>query len=505
MGFLRIFIALLIILFNSSLVYAVCPGTVTDCYTGTATEGIDTLTVIDCSYDAVNATVGAASSGDTVIVPACAVTTWSTQLTFTKSITFQGAGVGVTNIKSATGSANYLLKATLDSTNNLYITGFTFDIDSNSKGISLVGDPAREVRFHHNQVLNCKDATYPCFKTGELLYGVIDNNVFTGYPHFDLYGAGTAGITSWDTTDVEYSGNKKIYLEDNTISHDIFGTSQWAYSTIGQGGKAVWRYNNLISTNDNAAIYPVFDMHGNQTSGVYAGMVGEYYGNSIQASDIINDRDIRLFTHRGSKALMFYNLITSNTNGSHNIYNLEEYDDAVSPTTNETPQYVNDSYYWNNRKGVTSVTVNTGSNWTPEDDPNYCGDAVYPEGDCPSHLIAENTDYFMWTGTVAFDGTKQANSGMGCGTLAARPATCTTGVGYWATNQSCSDLTGMVGVSPATKINGTLYKCTETDIWTSYYTPYTYPHPLRGEVVSNFTLGSGAGMKLGTGATFKLQ
>ena len=69
--------------------------------------------------------------------------------------------------------------------------------------------------------------------------------------------------------------------------------------------------------------------------------------------------------------------------------------------------------------------------------------------------------------------------GVGCGTLANRPSTCSINQGYWATNQSCTDLTGMVGVRPSTPISGTLYKCTATNTWTPYYTPYTYPHPLR--------------------------
>ena len=71
-----------------------------------------------------------------------------------------------------------------------------------------------------------------------------------------------------------------------------------------------------------------------------------------------------------------------------------------------------------------------------------------------SDVLAANRDYYLWTGS--FTGA----TGVGSGTLAARPSTCTTGVGYWGTNTN------------------TLYRCTATNTWTTYYQPYTYPHPL---------------------------
>ena len=68
--------------------------------------------------------------------------------------------------------------------------------------------------------------------------------------------------------------------------------------------------------------------------------------------------------------------------------------------------------------------------------------------------IIANRDYY-YQGS-SFNGT----TGTGTGMLSARPSTCTPCVAYWATDTN------------------TLYQCSGTNTWTSYYTPYTYPHPL---------------------------
>lgn len=69
--------------------------------------------------------------------------------------------------------------------------------------------------------------------------------------------------------------------------------------------------------------------------------------------------------------------------------------------------------------------------------------------------------------TSPFNGT----SGVGWGTMANRPTTCTPYVGYWATDQGSWNQSGLGG-------QGELFVCTATNQWTLHYTPYTYPHPL---------------------------
>lgn len=78
--------------------------------------------------------------------------------------------------------------------------------------------------------------------------------------------------------------------------------------------------------------------------------------------------------------------------------------------------------------------------------------------------------------TSPFNGT----SGVGWGTLANRPTTCTPYVGYWATDQ------GSWNQSGNSFGQGELFVCSATNTWTLHYTPYTYPHPLTtGNIVSS--------------------
>ena len=91
-----------------------------------------------------------------------------------------------------------------------------------------------------------------------------------------------------------------------------------------------------------------------------------------------------------------------------------------------------------------------------------------------SDPVVENADFFNYS-----EGSNGA-SGVGCGKVVNLPATCRLGAGYWATEQSCTIVDGMVGAKPTTPISGTLYKCTAPNTWTASYRPYSYPHPMAG-------------------------
>jgi hypothetical protein len=82
-----------------------------------------------------------------------------------------------------------------------------------------------------------------------------------------------------------------------------------------------------------------------------------------------------------------------------------------------------------------------------------------------ANILRANRDYYDQTNS--FDGTV----GVGVGTLADRPATCTPGVAYWATDQGKWD-------STHSGPDGQLYVCTASNTWTLKYKPYVYPHPL---------------------------
>jgi hypothetical protein len=252
------------------------------------------------------------------------------------------------------------------------------------------------------------------------------------------WGSANGGYWDWDNFPELVWGmsNDSMYVENNTIS-DV----STCVCDQDEGGRYVFRYNQL----NGSGLSPWFDIHGGR--GVRGGFGGEVYGN------IYNTGGGKLIAHRGGRLAFHHN--SASGGGVYAPYN----NDGCPATTEER---INNSYIFINREGHSGSLI---QKW------------YYHLDDCGD--VAENSTFWMDKSNCVYPNTcSDITSGVGCGPLANRPTNCTTGTAYWATNQPCSDLTGMVGRNPATPISGTLYKCTSPNTWTAYYTPLVYPHPL---------------------------
>jgi hypothetical protein len=407
----------------------------------------DTKYAASCSYADVSTAAASASPGDDVMIPNCSAI-WDNQLYLTKGINLIGAGIGKTNIVSAFNGAYLVSYAPVDYSANwpMRISGISFDLNYKSGGLILNysdSDPTiqNKIRIDHNEFKNSTDSEIVLMING--YRGVADNNIFTGTAYPIRFASGPSQMWWNKWQGIVYGGrDNNFYFEDNVFQiQEILVDCQF-------GNRYAFRYNTITTMTPDGS-YPLMDMHGNQGH-LWACFGGEIYGNDIY----VQGSGGQILDQRGGKAVVYYNKINGDNIG---IKMREEYCDNLNRTTNSQPQHVSDSYNWANWKTSSNELV------TAYENDNLCG----------SYKIKENVDW--WSQKTNFDG----STGVGCGTLDGRPSTCTPGVGYWATNQSCSDLSGMVGAKPATPISGTLFKCIAPNKWADYYSPLQYPHPLR--------------------------
>lgn len=429
-------------------------------YAGTCSSascsGSGPWTSASASYEDVDHCVNAcAGRGDTVIVPADN-RSWGEPLTISKGVILRGAGIGSTTINCNTSSAIvYEPDSTALSQNEkIDISGFTFngatDYTIHIKNHSTT--PITKVKIHDNRFADVANGIV----VSGAVYGVAYANEFDRAPV--AFRAMGSDQTSWANFPREYGSPNNFYFEDNTITFSTPLTDYAGWIESGQGGRAVVRYNTWIGSTDE-----LWDVHGLQTPNLasapqapdceqYSTMVAEFYGNRID-----DGAPKRWMNHRGSWLMMFNNAWNS-SKGNPWIHNNEYSCDSCAKYGYGEGQHINNTYVWSN--------IANGAVINMEKSMDNCGAAGF-------YSITENVDFYNYAAN--FDG----SSGVGCGPLAQRPSSCTTGVAYWATDQSCSDLSGMAGTNPTTPISGTLYKCTAPNEWTAYYKPYGYPHPLR--------------------------
>jgi hypothetical protein len=295
------------------------------------------------------------------------------------------------------------------------------------------------------------------------------------------------GDLSWESPLLPGTANA-TYIEDNHFDYTPGVVLDGAYDSYA-GARLVFRFNTVKSTNMGG--------HGLDSGGLRSTLQQEVYRNTLTN---LGSSVYTWFQTRGGLHLIFDNTI-SGSGGSYNDYMwISNY--RSSCDTGECGTWGNcdgtsiqdqnlpgqQGYFCRDQVGR-GPTTNPSGDWPRNSSTPIFAQASFPayswnntyKGAVPTitsvqvsgynsntraqtfHLL-NNRDFYMEVPN--FTGA----SGTGSGTLASRPATCTTGVGYWATDQGSWNTQGASGV---------FYKCTSTNTWTLYYTPYTYPHPLQ--------------------------
>jgi len=445
----------------------------------------DTHTAISCSVSDVSFAITAATTGDIVSVPAgdC---TWNSAVSISKGIQLIGAGIGKTNI---TCSTPYCIYSDGGAANNVRVSGFTFNYAGS--GAYLVVMNGTGWRVDHNRLIgglgDGESVVGRSNVSGMFPYGLVDHNQMQNLGvlvmgSYAMLGENNQQHVLW-AQNPAMGGTAYVYIEDNTFTKTVDGVSNAVDANY--GGRYVFRYNT-ITTNAglNTALY--LENHSVQGNN-RATQRWEIYGN------IINNLSSNVyypFRIRGGTGVILYNSVIGNwTVDGIAFDNVRSYsavgdgglcngvstwdgnEDAYGYPCRDQIGRGYDTVLWSHSPvGAYAQPIMPAYGAINRTESNT--EVPFEVINNSANHIKANRDYYGYN--ASFDGT----TGVGAGTLAARPATCTTGVGYWATNQNTSSLTGMVGVDPATPISGTLYKCTATNTWTLYFTPYTYPHPL---------------------------
>ncbi len=469
-------------------------------------------------YSSVNTCVQGATENDTITVTAGdGSETWSSVLNIPRNINLVGPGRDSLIITIGTSTA----MITTGVLSGGSISGFEFFTAGEGSAINIRGTGWR---IHHNRYRKTQETSLNGVfvmpngsNTTTEPTGLIDNNeVINGKVVVFNGGNFTNESSHWASPSVIGTVNS-VYVEDNDFSMTWNGGSNCIDSN--HGGRYVFRYNTVIQAYAMA--------HGLQEYHERGTREWEVYGNTFRS---IGTGSYSAMFYRGGTGFIFANDTTSTVAYNYQIF-FDVTRDALATFTEPAGKCDGDSGWdgnlnasgWPCRDGI--GIGKDASQWQnlPEDHlpgptqelvpvylwSNYnSGVLISPTIASASALhIVANRDFYNHT--TSFSG----STGVGCGTLSQRNAINMegkpAGVGYWIPNaqydptaSSCTTLTGWVGDHPSnitttSFTSGTLYKWDGSQ-WISYYTPYEYPHPLRGETgpditaptVTNTTTGS---------------
>jgi hypothetical protein len=382
-----------------------------------------TLYTPGCSDANVETALTSATHRD-IIRMSSACSSFTLNITISDGILFDGNG--------STFDSSSSITVNPDTTHSTRLTNFTLAGDIDFGGFSTTTAPWR---LDHVTLTGTGSPGVVVINTA-MSPGLIDHVTHTNvsgaqeFIHLTGYAVNCNTLelpcTPW--TDAHTPGSAaQVYLEDNTFT-GTGANNGWAQSYY--GARTVVRFNTLNKVN--------YDNHG--TAGTRGGRWWEVYGNTV------------------SNETEFYPNIRAGSGVIFNESNLDAglcEEDSGYPAQDQIgrgeDQTLYPAYAW----------LYTGSVL-----PDECG-APETEG-----MVQFNRDVYTDEDSASCTGGSTCTSGVGSGTTL--PTSCTTGTAFWDT-----DAGGDWNTTGGGANDGALYKCTPTDTWTLYYTPYTYPHPLQ--------------------------
>lgn len=487
----------------------------------------DVYTAASCSSADVSAAMALASTGDTVAIPA-GTCNWTSQVAWTAPANTSLVGAGnhtigggdVTNIVDNSSTNAPILKITTNSSGvfrmgHLTIKGGNGGIKD--AGMFQINGPGT-IRLHH---LHLNSQSYSPVRNNRVLtlsgrlWGVLDHSILDLYSTSAVYiiNGSNSGNTEWAEA-TNFGGSNYFFIEDNQINGTPASHDTRLYDCY-TGGKVVVRFNTLVASTageDHATGHSSDDrgcrskeIYGNDTaqgagqtepnsnlidigSGtalVWGNQANEVFKNGIHFN--VTRKDNATYTQSATPNGWGYCGTSFNGTGSdwdENSDTVNGYACIDQPgrgqgdlLTGSFPSKVNSRtsniawpsqalepvYTWNNNMAVVQ-------GW---------GGSVYDNFN--GGRIAADRDFYKQASGVQVSSSSPFNGTIenGWGTLANRPATCTTGVGYFATDQGNWNISGSNPEgAQQSGADGVLYTCTATNTWTLYYVPYQYPHPL---------------------------
>jgi hypothetical protein len=457
----------------------------------------------------VNDCVTAAASGDTILVPAGAAS-WASAINLGSSKDLQVIGNGGSPAMSCTGTAGspaytctYSGGTVLTCSGGCFqismgatqrISQFSMTNSGNAEIISCVdaASATDHFRVDHNRMASTGGwHPHRCKGSGNGIHpqGIWDHNRFENGVAIHTNGTldqfddscSNCQHRIWAENTPLGDSTKVIYLEANYFVTTVETTN---FTDGNYGGRVVIRFNRTQGPTITG-----FEYHSPQ--GQNRGFQRwETYNNSLVDLDTTDDCYFGMALIRGGTGVWFNNAMSGSIAGCNFSATLDNVRSQWSSSVggvgpcngssnwdqnvageqgwrcrdqigtgrdlvlwNHSPvlawnQEIKPAYIWGNTRSGSTVTATVDS-----------------EGRNTQHIRA-NRDYYDHSTATGSPQTV----GVRVGPIANRPAGCTAGVAYWATDEGEWN---SLQAGP----DGRLYKCTAANTWTLYYTPYAYPHP----------------------------